>query len=224
MNEIIASNVRQLREQRGWSQEHLAQAAGINVRPLQRVEGGRGASKETLLALASVFEVFVEELRVDQNQVLAQLFGVEPHEITPELVEKKIEEVKAKYMTVPLSIVKAVADLPTLSADGLFFECLARDEAVQDVAAELNEYIQELFDILDEREPVQQRKYAKATFEIIQQLNGLGAAVSIGIHRHALRVANAKAIHWRTLYVLVAPAAEAKTFAIVEKNAPMLFR
>lgn len=49
--------VRKLRLQRGWTQEQLAQLAGLSVRSIQRIERGSTISLETLNALAAVFEV-----------------------------------------------------------------------------------------------------------------------------------------------------------------------
>ena len=49
--------VRKLRLQRSWSQEHLAQLTGLNVRTIQRLERGTKMSLETRAALAAVFEV-----------------------------------------------------------------------------------------------------------------------------------------------------------------------
>lgn len=52
--------VRKLRLQRGWTQEHLAELLGVNVRTVQRIERGGKASLETRQALAAVFEVDLE--------------------------------------------------------------------------------------------------------------------------------------------------------------------
>jgi transcriptional regulator with XRE-family HTH domain len=50
--------VRILREARGWTQQHLADAADLSLRTVQRVEAGEvSASKETLLALSGAFNV-----------------------------------------------------------------------------------------------------------------------------------------------------------------------
>lgn len=54
--------VRKLRLQRGWSQDQLAQLAGLNIRTVQRIERGQKASLESLNALAAVFEVDVKDL------------------------------------------------------------------------------------------------------------------------------------------------------------------
>ncbi|HEY7883340.1 MAG TPA: helix-turn-helix domain-containing protein [Cellvibrionaceae bacterium] len=49
--------VKKLRLQRGWSQEQLAELAGVTPRTIQRIERGQNPSLETARALASVFEV-----------------------------------------------------------------------------------------------------------------------------------------------------------------------
>lgn len=49
--------VRKLRLQKGWSQEHLAQLCGLNVRTIQRIERGQQPSLESKKSLAAVFEV-----------------------------------------------------------------------------------------------------------------------------------------------------------------------
>ncbi|KTC86386.1 helix-turn-helix domain-containing protein [Legionella brunensis] len=50
------------RQERGWSQETLAQLAKISPRSLQRMESGNGARMQTKRCLAIVFEI--EDLRV----------------------------------------------------------------------------------------------------------------------------------------------------------------
>ncbi|PPJ44205.1 XRE family transcriptional regulator [Pseudoxanthomonas sp. KAs_5_3] len=60
-----ARRIRTLREQRAWSQEHLATVAGLSTRTLQRIESGAGASHDTCLALASALDVAVSDLTAD---------------------------------------------------------------------------------------------------------------------------------------------------------------
>lgn len=55
--------VQKLRLQKGWSQEQLAVLSGLSVRTIQRLEGGRPASAETLKSVASVFEIDFNRLR-----------------------------------------------------------------------------------------------------------------------------------------------------------------
>jgi transcriptional regulator with XRE-family HTH domain len=57
------------RERRAWSQSHLADAAGVSLRTMQRVEATGTASKETTLAIASALSTSVEHLVVVKQQV-----------------------------------------------------------------------------------------------------------------------------------------------------------
>lgn len=54
---INAEQVRSLRDSRGWSQEHLAEVAGLSLRTIQRVESEGRGSRETRLSLAAAFDV-----------------------------------------------------------------------------------------------------------------------------------------------------------------------
>jgi transcriptional regulator with XRE-family HTH domain len=49
--------IQKLRLKRGWSQQQLADASGLSVRTIQRLERGQPASAESLKCLAAVFEV-----------------------------------------------------------------------------------------------------------------------------------------------------------------------
>ncbi len=82
--------VRKLRLQRGWSQEHLAQLCGLNVRTIQRIERGQKPSLESKKSLAAVFEVDLasfEHLHADAKEpaVFASSSG------EPIMTEQKFE-------------------------------------------------------------------------------------------------------------------------------------
>lgn len=55
------------RTERGWTQEQLAEAAGISTRTVQRLEAGRTANLESLKCLAAVFETNVATLIEEQK-------------------------------------------------------------------------------------------------------------------------------------------------------------
>ena len=55
--------IQKLRLQRGWSQEQLAELAGLSVRTVQRIERGRNPSAESLKAIAAVLDVDFGDLR-----------------------------------------------------------------------------------------------------------------------------------------------------------------
>ncbi len=54
---VDGEKVRALREQKCWSQEHLASASGLSVRTIQRVEAAGSGLPETRLALAAALGV-----------------------------------------------------------------------------------------------------------------------------------------------------------------------
>lgn len=60
-----SAKIKRWREERQWSQEHLAGLAGIGTRTVQRIENGEAASYESVMALAAAFNVDVVALTVD---------------------------------------------------------------------------------------------------------------------------------------------------------------
>lgn len=59
---IDAQRLRSLREQRGWSQEQLADVSGLSARTIQRVEATGEAALETRMALAAALELVPADL------------------------------------------------------------------------------------------------------------------------------------------------------------------
>lgn len=55
--------IKELRMQRGWSQEQLSELTGLSVRTIQRIEKGSPAGLESTKALAAVFELPLAELK-----------------------------------------------------------------------------------------------------------------------------------------------------------------
>ena len=63
---IDGNLVKHLREERAWSQEHLASVAGLSTRTVQRLEADGNASIESRMAIAAVFGV--EPAKLMQGQ------------------------------------------------------------------------------------------------------------------------------------------------------------
>jgi transcriptional regulator with XRE-family HTH domain len=59
--------VQKLRLQQGWSQDQLADLAGVSVRTVQRLEQGKAASTETLKCLGAVLNVPFHDLKPMQQ-------------------------------------------------------------------------------------------------------------------------------------------------------------
>jgi transcriptional regulator with XRE-family HTH domain len=81
---VDSAFIKAQREQRAWSQEHLAEVTGLGLRTIQRIETNGTASYESARALAAVFEATVADLRADEpagpvlriNVPLRPLLGV----------------------------------------------------------------------------------------------------------------------------------------------------
>mgnify|MGYP000642752361 CR=1 FL=1 len=48
-----AKKIKRWREERSWSQDRLAEAAGLSLRTVQRIENGESASRDSVMALAA---------------------------------------------------------------------------------------------------------------------------------------------------------------------------
>lgn len=83
---INASLIKQYRSDKSWTQQHLADACGVSLRTVQRVERYGTASNETLMALASVFEV--EQVHIQESEVETALVEA-----------PKIEDAKSNWLT-----------------------------------------------------------------------------------------------------------------------------
>ena len=62
---MLGDKLKELREAKCWSQAHLADAAGLNVRTVQRIEAGEPCSYETMLSLAAALSVDVSTFEPD---------------------------------------------------------------------------------------------------------------------------------------------------------------
>ena len=65
--QVDADFIRLEREKRAWSQEHLAAAAGIGARTIQRIEATGIASYESVRAISAALEIPVGRLRRDDG-------------------------------------------------------------------------------------------------------------------------------------------------------------
>lgn len=59
---MIGNRIKELRDRRGWTQNHLADAAELSLRTVQRIEGQHGHSAETLMAISAALDVDARDL------------------------------------------------------------------------------------------------------------------------------------------------------------------
>lgn len=56
------------RKNKAWTQAHLAEVCGLSLRTIQRIENNGTASHDSIQALASVFEISVEDLIFKEDE------------------------------------------------------------------------------------------------------------------------------------------------------------
>jgi len=61
--QIDSHRIKLLREQRAWSQSHLAEVADLSLRTIQRIEKHGVASYESARALAAIFELTLADIK-----------------------------------------------------------------------------------------------------------------------------------------------------------------
>ncbi len=62
---LNSDKLKKWRVERCWSQEQLAEVAGVSLRTIQRIENGKTASRDSALSLATAFNVDVSTLSLD---------------------------------------------------------------------------------------------------------------------------------------------------------------
>lgn len=72
---VDSSYLKRERERRAWSQEHLAEATGLGLRTIQRIEKTGAASYESARSLAAVLGIDVAKLRVEGAPGAARRLG-----------------------------------------------------------------------------------------------------------------------------------------------------
>lgn len=63
----MQSKVKVMREANGWSQEQLAEMAGLSTRTIQRIERGQRAGLESWKSLAAVFDATIRDLQGEND-------------------------------------------------------------------------------------------------------------------------------------------------------------
>ncbi|MGR3622345.1 2TM domain-containing protein [Pseudophaeobacter sp.] len=90
--------VRKLRLEKGYSQEQLAEMAGISTRTLQRIERGATASPETLKCIASVLETDFTNLRKEPDMPTQPAPGLPELPAHEREALEYVRDIKSFYM------------------------------------------------------------------------------------------------------------------------------
>lgn len=212
MNEQVAKNLRHFRDMLGWTQEHLAEAAGLSARTVQRAERDGILSADTMQALAAVFDMSIEDLR-------------RPWPTEAE-VQAALEEVAKKFKVIRLRQLERASDLQTvMGADAWQVDRVSGlSEAQEDEIAVLEELLQDYGDLWSGLGPTERRDAAKTIFESIDRLRADGLCVAAGLDEMRVTGPNFDApVSFQVLRALISQASNPLLVVHREKNGPVRF-
>jgi len=64
--------IKELRTDKGWTQQHLAELSDLNIRTIQRTEKDGVASMETCMSLASIFQISISRLYIKNTNNISK--------------------------------------------------------------------------------------------------------------------------------------------------------
>jgi transcriptional regulator with XRE-family HTH domain len=108
--------IRALRIQRGWTQEQLAEIAGVSSRTVQRAETANCASFDTVRAIAAAFETDFDQLLISEACCASD---PEPQAVSLPHTLRSGSEIETISVDLPKPRVRPVWVMPLLSASTL---------------------------------------------------------------------------------------------------------
>lgn len=206
MDQTRGLMLKMMREQAKYTQEALARDAACSVRSIQRAEAGEPVDMDTLKSIGAV-------LGFDGEAFL------NPPTITDE-DRREAERLAKEWIPVRLAVATTAADWNVLGESNThYFDCLVRDDRVQDAAADLESHIRDCSDVWAEVDPRMRREAAKELAEKVTALEALGAVVSFGVRRSRVRFADGTPFDLVTLIVVISPKDAIRQFAMIPRNA-----
>lgn len=170
----IADRCRFIRKMLGWTQENLADAAGLTTRTIEKVESGRHTPNEQTLrsiARAIGFDVTVFSKPTPEQE---------------RRLEEELARTLRKVTLVPTSPIRTAKDFYSRNREWHGFmsdmSAVEVDDALQ-LAAAISEWITELDGIWEISTPSQRLAYSASIAELCQELEGLGYLAHFGSFR-----------------------------------------
>jgi transcriptional regulator with XRE-family HTH domain len=99
-------NIRELRKQKYWSQDQLAQMSGLSIRTIQRIERDQKAGLESLKALSAVFDIEISELQREAVDAVGIIAAEQDDQMRKEAYT---EDVKGIYKLAGLAIFSLIS-------------------------------------------------------------------------------------------------------------------
>jgi len=202
--------VKRQREKKPWTQEHLASAAELSVRTVQRAEEGAVMGAETLQALAGALGVSIEEIRRGSTDAEVKA------------TSDAMKALKKDYVVVDLAEIRdghQLGELVTASfaAAGFHVED-AVSKPARKLFAEMHESLVDWGDLWNEIPATQCLACEEEWTEILDRLRDEGCVVTAGVRPGTLGLSGSdKRVGWDVLYVIASPTA-APTLQIIERR------
>lgn len=212
MDKQIAKNIRRFRDMLGWTQEHLAEAAGLSGRTVQRAERDGVLSADTMQALAAVFDMSVDDLRRTWP--------------TESEVQTALEEVARRYKVIHLQQLQRASDLQAvMGADAWQVDRVTGlSEEQEDEIAVIEELLRDYGDLWSDLGPTERRDAAKTMFGHVDHLRADGLCVAAGLDEMPVTGPNFDApVRFQVLRVLISHASAPVLVVHREKNGPVHF-
>jgi transcriptional regulator with XRE-family HTH domain len=174
----IAQQLKYLRKTFRFTQENLAEAAGLTTRTIEKLESGRHRPEEqTLRSLARAFKLDVK-------------YFEKP---TPEEESRQRAEIARavrKTVLVPTDPIRTPSDFLAAFDQRHAFRIDtsgAQSDEAMEIAASMADWITELNDVWDDCSMSHRLEYARNFVELCGQLEGFGFLCHMGHHRQVLR-------------------------------------
>ena len=210
--DVVAALVGGYRELRGWTQETLAELAGINVRSIQRVEAGEPASTDTLRSIARAFEA-------DDLDCFLKVQTIP----TVEEMQAERDRLARDFVEIAISSPVTGHELASAAsrAEASTMQQLGEPTAeVEEAFAQLVDYLRDYGDCQDCYAEVQRLDVHRDLDGHLATIAAGGFAVGLGINDTVL-AATATAgrpMSWRVLYCICFPAERALTRLFVPRR------
>lgn len=115
--------------------------------------------------------------------------------------------------------VAASADLRACSgAMSFYFDCIPKEDAVQDIAASLQQYLHDLMDIRRAIDATHRRQFVRAAIGHVKELEDLGAVVTIGRRNGRMKIGEHDSMPWNCVHLVVSYKNDVKETVLVPKD------
>jgi transcriptional regulator with XRE-family HTH domain len=171
--EVDGDKIRRLRIQRAWSQEQLADVAGIGYRTVQRIETSGKATFESLQAIAAAFELSPDELQKRQDPP-----------VPAEPPKKAVHPIFLARVTSGQDLFNVLGGAHA----GQFGNDELRSQREVDVVGPFMQDMHDYMDIWNEIEPSNRVQEAFDYTERIRELTELGLSVFANRRRMCLKL------------------------------------